>query len=257
MTFISRARFAALAVAERASCVSKGIWWIPAAILCGTVPFLLSWQLGVTGQAYVSALLLALICLGCARSGRWLQGVAVIVVTFVSHCVLVTYASSLDPQGTSAILPGAHAYWERQLTWIRTGIDPEYRTGEWLGAHAQLAAACSVFTITSLGWLTFLEGFKEVDLMNYYAGRLWASSGHVETALAGWHIWSMLRGAGFALLTMTLIMLVVQWFQTKRFRVAWPRLIAGVALLIVDVIVKSQTMPAVREVLSAHLHIPH
>jgi hypothetical protein len=245
-------RVTALSLGDTLSAFS-GRWWWLASVLAGTIPFLISWGLGIGGQAHVSAILLSLMCLACATSARWSRGLLVIGLTFVSHCVLVTFACSVDPQGTQAILPGAHDYWSRQFTWIRTGTDPEYQTSEWLGAHVQLAVVGTLFTVTSLGWLTFLEGFKEVDLMNFYAGQLWALSGDPRAAVVGWHIWSMLRGAGFAILTMTIIVVVVEWLQTRRVRISWGRFGCGAALLVADVVVKFQSMPAVRDVLYGYL----
>ena len=151
-----------------------------------------------------------------AGSNRWLAGLAAIVLVFVSHSAVAITATALDPAAAKAAFPGGPDYWDRQLYWIETGTDEEYRLRDWAPEHALLLAGTTVVSFTSFGGLTFHHGLHEVDLMNYYNGQLIRSSKNGFLALAlGWHLWSILRGAGYTLLSFQLVALAVQFLAMK------------------------------------------
>ncbi len=54
----------------------------------------------------------------------------------------------------------------------------------------------------SLGLVPLLQGLHEIDLMNFYVGRLLANAGSPGPGmLLAWHPWSRCRGVGFLFLT--------------------------------------------------------
>ena len=200
-----------------------------------------------------SALLLALFCLSCARVNADTKGCAAIAAAFVSHSMLAIALGVRDPQSIAPLLPGSEDYWQKQLTWIRSGIDPEYQLAAWVPAHLQLLAGMLLFCSTSLGTLTFYRGFIEVDLMNYYNSQVLLQCGDLRALLFGWHPWSILRGAGYVLLSFELISLTLQWITgratsspERRIR----RWVAALSFLLADGIVKYTLMEPVR----AELH---
>ena len=108
----------------------------------------------------------------------------------------------------AACVPGGEAYWQANLSWIVTGEDPEYEIVNWLPAHIQLLGAIVILGYLSLGLIPFYEGFYEVDLMNYYVGRLVTeSAGSPLAVLLGWHAWSVARGLCYTVLVFE----VAQW----------------------------------------------
>jgi len=235
----------------------RGGWWIAWAIAIGILPVMISFAFGIPGHQWFSALLLAALCLGLVREDAWFRGMGLIGLTFAAHSVVVIALSTAAPQRTSAILPHANAYWQKQQTWIKTGEDPEYRLEAWVPAHLQLLAASSLFTFTSLGTVTFGQGFYEVDLMNFYNAQLLARSQSLPLALLlGWHVWSVLRGLGYLVLTFEIISLSLAVWSGKRlssWRTRAGRWGAGLGLLAADGVAKFLLLDVVRQQLEINL----
>ena len=223
---------------------------MPASIAVGTLPFLISYATGAPGHQIISALLLMMLCLPCAREDDWVKGISVIAVAYMAHCAVVIALAYTDPQGVAITLPGAESYWQKQIHWIQTGSDPEYKLSAWVPAHLTLLGAAFLFGYTSLGGILFYEGFFEVDLMNFYNAQLMAqSSNHALSLAMGWHIWSWLRGLGYLFIAFEIISLSLRRMtgvsQVGRFR--WQRLGVGLAFLIADGLVKVILLEPVRE----------
>jgi hypothetical protein len=228
----------------------EGWRWMPASIAVGTLPFLISYATGAPGHQIVSALLLMMLCLPCAREDRWIKGIGVLALSYTAHCTLVIALAYADPQTVAPLLPGAESYWQKQLHWIQTGADPEYKLSAWVPAHLMLLGAAFLFSYTSLGCILFYEGFFEVDLMNFYNAQLMSqSSNHALSLALGWHVWSWLRGLGYLFITFEIISISLRRMSgmslAGRFR--WQRLGVGLAFLIADGLVKVILLEPVRE----------
>lgn len=237
-------------VAGFAAPFCTGRRWLPSAILAGTLPFLLSWGLGIGGHQTVSAILLALLCLSCARADSWAKGIAIIALAFFAHSLLVIGLSYADPERAAALLPGADWYWNKQYTWITTGWDPEYQLAAWVPAHLQLLGVMILYTFTSLGAITFYVGFYQVDLMNFYNAQLMNSSANELQALViGWHSWSLLRGVGYAIISYEMVSLALQVI-TGRTLSPWRdrrwRWTIGLGFLLADGILKAFAVESTR-----------
>lgn len=185
------------------------------------------------------------------REDRVWAGIGAMALAFGSHSIVVIAASYFVPDWAEPVLPTAAEYWNKQEQWILTGEDPEYELAVWIPNHLKLVAAATLWDFTSLGLLTFHHGFYEVDLMNYYNGRLLERSVSPIWSLAlGWHIWSLLRGAGFLILTFEACSLAMQfWTWTpisspprRAFR--WT---AGLGLLLCDAVAKAWLLGPVRD----------
>lgn len=228
----------------------EGWRWIPSSIVAGTLPFLISYATAAPGHQIVSALLLMMLCLPCAREDDWAKGIGVMALTYLAHCAVVIALAYADPQRVAPLLPGAEAYWQKQIQWIQTGADPEYKLAAWVPAHLKLLGAAFIFSYTSLGSIIFYEGFFEVDLMNFYNAQLMAqSSNHALSLALGWHVWSWLRGLGYLFIAFEIISLSLRRMTgvsgEERFR--WQRVSIGLAFLLADGLVKVILLEPVRE----------
>lgn len=228
-----------------------GYRWALTAALAGGIPFLLSAIFQVHGHQWISAVLLAWICLPLLREDRFWAGIGTMAIAFGSHSLLVIACSNLFPDWAEPVLPTAADYWSKQERWILTGEDPEYALAAWIPAHFKLLAAATLWDFSSLGLLTLHHGFYEVDLMNYYNGRLLERSASPAWSLAlGWHIWSLLRGAGFLVLTYETCSLAMQtwtWVPNSSLKRRSLRWSAGLALLLCDAVAKAWLLGPVRD----------
>jgi hypothetical protein len=230
---------------------------VPTALLVGILPFIVSYGFGMLGHQAVSALALTLCCLPYVRQDAWIQGLSLIALAFAAHCAVVITLAQIDPQGVAVVLPDGEAYWHKQLLWITTGDDPEYHWANWVPAHVRLLGGTTLYSYTSLGALTFYEGFYEVDLMNFYTAQLLRQSSSQPLALAtGWHIWSCLRGLGYLFITYEVMSLALQHLLRLPLS-TWPRRRwrwgMGMALILADALAKAILLEPVRSTLYTNL----
>jgi hypothetical protein len=180
-----------------------------------------------------------------------------LAAVFAGHSVAIIGVTSIAPETAAAMVPGGEEYWQKQWHWITTGKDPEYEWHAWGPAHAQLFCGTTLFSVTSLGVITLHQGFFEVDLMNYYNGQLLRISRRPELALCyGWHLWSLLRGCGYVVLTYELTSLGLQLAMGRSLAPWSERAIrwgVGTGFLILDATTKWCLLETVRQQLAANL----
>jgi hypothetical protein len=223
----------------------------------GVLPLALSRAFGVPGHEIVSASAVLPLLLGCLRRNAALKGIALLLVAFLAHSILAMGIAEADPETAARIMPGAQAYWERQRAWVRTGWDLEYEPAVWIPAHLGQFGAGILHSYVSLGWITFFEGFRQVDWMNFYSARLADCSRSPATALLlGWHVWSIARGLGFAVLSVEVLSLSLgrltgRELSCRRDRV-W-RWSAALALFVADALFKFFLVHAVQQRLHDNL----
>lgn len=237
--------------------LTRGWLWLPASLATGAVPVLLLLGLRSSGHQLVTAMLLTVLCLPLVWRDAWWQGLATISIVFVSHSVIAILVSMCYPTESLTMFPGGDQYWQRQYEWITTGIDPEYQVRNWIPAHFLLLLGATLFSVSSFGFMTFYHGLHEVDLMNYYNGQLILHSHGAGTALFwGWHIWSILRGVGYTVLSYELIGCSV-WIFARRSVTSWTthgwRFALGLTLLVLDGLAKYFLMEVVRSQLASNL----
>jgi hypothetical protein len=246
-----------LAVAAMARPLCAGWRWVPSALAVGLGPLLLGYALGSAAHQAATAVLLVPLFLALVRDDRQGPALAALALVGGAHSALAIGLTVADPGGAVAVLPGGERYWRETLHWIRTGEDPEYVLANWLPAHALLLVGMVLFGYTSLGLIPFWKGLEQVDLMNYYVGRLLSQSQDAGLAvLVGWHLWSLLRGLAYAVLvyevaSLSLERLSGQPLSTgQRRRVRWA---VGLGLCVADGVVKYMLLGPVRGLLHANL----
>lgn len=258
--WVRSVRGTAYRLASLAAPLCRGARWPLAAVAIGVIPLLASYALAMGGHQVVSACALTFLVLGFAREDAWIRGAAAITLAFLAHSVLAIALTHADPAGAAGVVPGADWYWNKQITWIETGQDPEYALSAWLPAHLQLLGAMGALGVTSFGGAAYYEGFFEVDLMNFYNGRLLDRSASLPLALLlGWHVWSLLRGAGYVFLSFELTSLSLQWISGTRVsnlaNRSW-RWALGVSFLAADAVTKILLLEPVRQALFNNLIRP-
>jgi hypothetical protein len=205
----------------------------------------------------LSALVLAPLVWSCARQSRWMLGMWSMVCAFICHSLTVIALTQIDPALGSSLTPDGDQYWAKQLVWITTGSDPEYEWAAWGPAHLQLFLGTTVYSLSSFGLITLQQGFYEVDLMNYYNGRLILASDNGWLAICfGWHLWSLLRGCGYVVLTYELTSLGLQIAIGQSLATWQSRLTRwsiGIGFLVLDATVKWSLLELVRQALFANL----
>jgi hypothetical protein len=231
--------------------------WLLAGALVGAAPLLLDYALGWSANRVLTALLLAPVLLAAAARDLTARGLGAVTTAFAAHSALAIALAAADPDGLAPVVRDGAGYWERSREWIVTGDSEEYDLGWWLPAHFILLAVMVAFTYTSLGLVPVGWGLYEVDLMNFYVGRLLAHSESPLVCLAvGWHPWSLCRGVGYLLLTyevtsLSLARLAGVSLSAPRAR-RW-RLGVGLTFLLLDGVVKYTCLEGVRQVLAANL----
>ncbi len=246
-----------LRAASFAEPLVRGLRWVPLSIVAGAFPILLAYAILTSFHQTLTGLLLVPLLLACVVQDRCVRGIAIIVMAIGVHSAIAITLSATDPERAAIILNGSTPYWEKTRHWILTGGDPEYRWRSWLPAHLQLAVGVPLTGYLSLGSIPLGIGIREVDLMNFYVGRLIATSKQPEIALAcGWHPWSIARGLGYAVLLFE----VVSWslsrmthtpLSTRRRRQF--RWAIGLTLAVLDAALKLWLSPYIRDALFANL----
>jgi len=221
-------------------------------------------ELDLIGYACQSALhqpatglLLAFLFLGCVRRDRLVQSIVLVILVIGAHSAIAIGLSASNPAAASMILPRSDEYWARTAHWIATGEDAEYQWRHWLPAHLLLFAFVLIRSYLSFGWVAFATGLEEVDLMNFYVGRLVDLSGDpVQAILFGWHPWSILRGVACTVIVFEIASLSLQRLSNqplsprgRRIR----RLKIGFSFAVLDALVKILFAPTIRNLLLANL----
>lgn len=237
--------------------LTSGYRWLGLAAAAGVLPLLLAYPFGWSGHRFVSALLLFPLFVALVRADRQREGFALVLASYACHSIAAISLTWLDAAGAAPLLADGPAYWEKNYRWIRTGTDPEYQVINWLPAHLQQLAGMAIYGFTSLGLIPLAQGMYEIDLMNFYVGRLLRLSDNPFVALfVGWHFWAILRGVAYTRIVFEVSSLSlsrmtgIELSTRPRRRRRW---LVGLACLSLDGLGKLLALEPVRLVLYAHL----
>lgn len=231
--------------------------WFTCSLMIGTLPVVLSCELGFAIDRALSAVLTVPLLLGAVRGDRIRQGTGILLTVFASHSATVIAISALQPTIAADLYPHGEAYWQETHAWIVTGQNPEYELSSWVPAHIQALFGVPLASFITLGGALLAQGLYQVDMMNVYVGNLLTTSSNPVVAVGlGWHPWSMLRGMGFLILGLEAVSLSLQRLirtplsSRKSRRCRW---CLGIGFLLADATVKFACMESVRNILQSNL----
>jgi hypothetical protein len=231
--------------------------WLLAGALIGAGPLLVDWATGWPSSRLITALLLFPLLAAAAARDSLARGLGVVATAVLCHSVLAIVLTAQHSDVVASLLVEGEDYWARSRRWLTTGQSREYDVGWWLPAHFLILGLATLSTYLSLGLVSLWQGLYEVDLMNYYVGRLIAASDNPWLAAAvGWHVWSVCRGVGYLF-----ILFEVTSFSLERLtgvRLSSParrrrRWLVGLTFLVLDGVLKFFLLEPTREILSANL----
>lgn len=227
------------------------------AAIVGVFPLLAAKIGGWTQHQIASALLMLPFFWSLVLQKRFVAGVMFFAAVYIFHGIVSIWLTVQNPSEMSQFFPGGEAYWQQTLTWIKTGVDPEYEPRNWLPEHCLLLVGVAIFSVATLGLVPFHQGFFETDLMNFYVGNLLAISENDTTALlAGWHAWSVMRGICYSIIVFEMVSWTVE--KLTETELSSPsdrrkRLLLGLFFFLADVALKFFITENVRQVLSQNL----
>jgi hypothetical protein len=231
--------------------------WLGVGLALGVGPVLLDYAAGLPLSRTITALLGLPLLLAAAARDRMHPALNCLAVAFLGHTAAVIGLAAIDPDRLALSFPAGREYWQETQLWITTGQSVKYDLGHWGPVHLQLAAVMLLWGYLSLGLVPLLQGLHEMDLMNFYVGRLLAQSPHPGPGLLlAWHPWSLCRGVGFLFLTWE----IASWSLARLTgeplsspvarRRRW---LLGLGFLGLDAVVKWIGSESVRQVLAAQL----
>lgn len=227
--------------------------WPIIALIIGVFPITVGYAIGSTFHQILMGLLLMPLFWLCVFHDRLTTAIFFVVVTVASHSAVVIMLSACDPTGASKALSGSQPYWEETLQWLTTGDSYRYQTANWLPEHLRLYCTVCVSSFLTLGVFPFLIGIEQVDLMNFYVGRLAAQSDGIFNPLAfGWHPWSLQRGLSYIILVFVTTSWALQ--RVTKQEITRPtrhvmRLAISMVLAFADVLTKMWLAPVIRHIL--------
>lgn len=153
------------------------------------------------------------------------------------------------PDGGARLFPGASAYAQAMLQWVRTGSGCEGEPACFLPQHALHAAVFAAATLATAGLAGLVFAAVLFGWMGAYAAALGTAAGRPALAvLLAWHPWAVIRVAAYLALGVALAEpLARRGLPTLPGRARW--LAAGLAGLLLDVLLKATLAEAWRRAL--------
>ena len=231
--------------------------WTLTAIAVGAVPPLLAFATGFQLAHILTAVFLVPLLAAAAVRDSTRQAVGVLTLALVAQCAVNITLAANCPERLSVVLPAGERYWHESRDWIETGVNPEYELNSWLTAHVRLFGGVTLLTYCSFGLIPLWRGLEQVDMMNFYVGRLIANSESPWVAgFFGWHPWSVCRGLGSMILLFELISFSFERLTGRKLSTARKRLArwgAGIVFFLLDGVIKYNYMESVRAILADNL----
>jgi hypothetical protein len=190
--------------------------------------------------------------IGGVAAGRRGRTVALLTLWALAMSVAMVWLTTAKPgHAEIATLHGA-AYRDEMFAWIRTGIGKESTPSQFLPDHAlHFAIFCAAALLTG-GFAALVFGAALLNYMNFYVGSL---ALHAErpavAATIGWPPYAEIRVVGFVVVAVALTELALRVVRKRPLAPGWGRTLAvGVALVILDVVLKTLVAPHLRDALS-------
>ena len=187
------------------------------------------------------------------RRGRMWDGVLDMFLWAIWECGVMITLCYLYPERAQIANWNAWAYWSEMSDWIRTGGGTEGNPMLWLPLHG-LHLALLVIGALLLGLPALLLGVLLLNYMNFYVAEVMLRSSEPLVALMmAWHIWAVIRVAGYITLATALYQLEIlplhrRWSRGVA-RAAIGGIVIGVILVVLDAILKWQFADSTRQIL--------
>ncbi len=183
------------------------------------------------------------------RAGQTRRAVAIMLVWAMTLGAVATtmaaFGWSRTRQGGDLFLQAA--YRDQMIEWVRTGAGPESEPATFVPRHLGYAAGFSVASAATGGVLSMPMGAVLMNQMGEYVGAMASRSAHpLTSAILGWHPWAIVRVTGFVMIGVVLSGVVLSRVLRFPFSLRAERrwLQAGVALLVLDILLKWALAPA-------------
>lgn len=192
---------------------------------------------------------------GVRRAEVW-QAVGWMLLWAAALSLVTIVLVILAPSRTEQCILNAASYWQEMHIWAVTGVGAESDPSQFIPIHLRHFVLFSALSIVTGGALSLVFGAYLLDYMNYYVGMLILTSGHHPLAyIMGWHVWAIVRVAGYINLGTALA--VFPWRWKEGISSNWHRvrksIFAGVILVILDIVLKALLAPWWQKVLAGML----
>ncbi|MCX7894679.1 MAG: hypothetical protein N2447_01820 [Thermoanaerobaculum sp.] len=137
---------------------------------------------------------------GCLRRGKPAAGAAVVVLWSLALNLALALLESWFPGFCRVLIPGAAAYSQELMQWVRTGVGCE---GEWscfVPQHLWHLAVFAAATVATGGLGGLAVAGVLFGWMGAYTGELARWTGNSWAYLLGWHPWALLRVVAYVLI---------------------------------------------------------
>ncbi|HET9233174.1 MAG TPA: hypothetical protein VFP10_03455 [Candidatus Eisenbacteria bacterium] len=184
------------------------------------------------------------------RKGRPVRAMVWVLYWCVAQSVAIGLLVAIAPERTPAAVWRGAAYTEEMFHYIRTGEGPEGSPRLFLPVHLRHYAFMCAISLATLGTGGLVLGTLLLNYMNVYVAELVRASAVPALAFAfGWPIWAVLRVVGYAATGAALA--DISWRMVRRPRRrrstnAYRLLLFGVALVLLDILLKALLAPTWR-----------
>lgn len=231
--------------------------WLGLAAVLGVMPVLLDVAVGCAVSHAMTPLACLPLLLAAAARDKLHPGLSCVVLVYLFHSAVVIALAAVAPEALAAAHPAGAGYWDETAHWLRTGEGRAYDVGAWGPVHVLLTVIMAGWGYLSLGLVPLLQGLYELDLMNFYVGRLLGSArGPSPALLLAWHPWSLCRGVGFLFITFELASLSLSRLTGVPLSPGRRRLgrwALGASFLLLDAAIKWSCSEQVRQALAGQL----
>ncbi len=195
----------------------------------------------------LTALLFFPLFLRLVRAGSPLRAVSCSVVWALSCSLVSIVLFRATGDRYLDVVWNAEKYRREMFTWVATGMGEESDPSRFIPQHGRHFLAFAVLSFASVGFLALALGAALLHYMNFYVGSLASTALHpVATALLGWPPYAIVRVVGFITVAVALTGLALhRFFGVAVAPVVVRRaLILGLALVLLDILIKSLVAPA-------------
>ncbi len=191
------------------------------------------------------------------RRGNERAALSQALVWALALVLCATSISMVWPLEAEQAIWRSRPYAEETLHWVRTGEGPEGSPRLFLPRQALELVAFSALALATGGMGALVLGAALLNYMSFYVACLWRLSGEIPAALAlGWPPWALIRVVAYVALGTGLARPLLARLPPRAqipCRISRGLVLAGLAGVLLDVILKATLAPLWRRLLIAAL----